>query len=149
MKFNIIALLLLASGIAQADSFTEKVKVTGFHCDYGKPAIELRSLQQDRVLFLAQNESGEPQYLKMREGECQGMIQNLGNRLNGKIFDLNFETQQFSRTEKVYVPPPNPCEGHHTKCDDRGSYIDQTFEYLRTESLIDGSRFFNEQKTGQ
>lgn len=148
MKLNIVALLIFASGIAQAESTTEKVRVTGFHCDYGKAAIELRSFEQDHVLFLATNESGNPKYFEMLDDQCRGLIKNLNLRLNGKIFDLDFRTERFSRTEQVYIPPRNPCRPGRTKCDDEGSSVEKTFEYERTETFIDGFRFFNEQKSG-
>jgi hypothetical protein len=147
MKFYIIALLVFASGIAKAESFSEKVRVTGFNCDSGKAVIQLRSFEQDRTLYLASNESGAPKHFEMLEEHCRGLIKNLKARLNGKIFDLNFLNERFSRTEYVYVPPRNPCRPGRTKCDDEGSYVEKTFEYQRTETLVNGYRFFSEQKT--
>lgn len=149
MKSKIIFYLLLVSGLAQADNFFEKVKVIGFQCNYGKVAIELRSFEYNRILFLSENESGNPKYFEMLEGQCIGLIKNLGLRLNGKIFDLNFETQVYSRKEQVYVPPRNPCRFGRTKCNDEGSYIEKIFKYQSIETFVDGYRFFNEQKIGQ
>lgn len=148
MKLSIVALLVFISGIAQAEGFIEKVRITGLHCDYDKVAIELKSFEQDRVLFLAENESGEPKYFKMLEDQCRGLIKNLGIRLNGKIFDLNFKMDRVLRTELVYVESKNPCGPRQTKCDDKGSSVEKTFEYENTEAFIDGFRFFSEQKMG-
>lgn len=149
MKFYIIVLLLFVTGITNAESFSEKVKVTGFQCDSGKAAILLRSFEQDRGLYFAANETGAPKYFVMLDEHCNGLIKNLNARLKGRIFDLAFETERYSRTELVYEPPHNPCRPGRTKCDDEGSYYEKKFEYERIETLIDGYRFFFEAKVIQ
>lgn len=141
---KILAFLIFISGIAQADSFSEKVKIIGFRCQSGKAAVELRSFEQDRILFLADSDFGEPKYLEMSNVHCEGLVRNLHGGLAGKILDVNFKVDRFLRTEQVYIPPRNPCRPGRTKCDDEGYYIEKTFEYERTVTLIEGYRFFGE-----
>ncbi len=148
-KYLILIGLAFLSLSAQAENFSERVKINGFRCDYGKAAIHLRSLEEDRVLYLAKNLDGEPKALEMLEQHCKGLIKNMGNGFTGKILDVDFHTDTFSRKESVYVPPRNPCRPGRTKCDDEGDYVERTFNYLRTETAIDGYRFFSEERIGQ
>ncbi len=148
MKLNIIVLLILVSGVTHAESTVERVRISGFHCDYGKAAVELRSLGQDRILYLASNEPGDPKYFRVLGEQCAGLVKNLGLRLGGRIFDLSFDIVKFSRKEEVRVSPRNSCRLRRPTCDDEGSSVERTFEYERTETFVDGFRFFSEQRTG-
>lgn len=144
-KFLILAGLVFLSLSAQAENSSERVRVNGFRCDYSKAGIHLRSLEEDRVLYLAKNLHGEPKALTMLEQHCNALIKNLSNKLAGRILDVDFHTDTFSRKEFVYVPPRNPCRPGRTKCEDEGEYVEKTFNYRRTETVIDGYRFFSEE----
>lgn len=147
-RYLILAAITLAAITSKADDFSERAKVAGFRCDYGKAVIHLRSLEADRALYLASNAGGDPRALEMLEEHCKGLIKNLSNRLKGKILDADFHTETFSRRESIYVPPRNPCRPGRTKCDE-GDYVEKTFSYLRTETIIDSYRFFSEERVGQ
>lgn len=146
-RYLILAAITLAAITSKADDFSEQAKVAGFRCDYGKAVLHLRSLEADRALYLASNTEGEPKPFEMLEEHCKGLIKNLGNRLTGKVLDVDFQVDTFSRKESVYVPPRNPCRPGRTKCDDEGDYVERIFNYVRTQTVIDGYRFFSEERT--
>jgi len=140
-KLLICTLTLLLSAYAHAMSFAEQVKISGFSCNSRGAAIELRSLEADYKLYLAENETGDPKALSMSDAACEGLIKNLGARLTSQVITANFQTEDFDRAEKEYVPP-RPCR---TKCDE-GYYKDVTNHYRRIETTIDGFRFFSERE---
>ncbi len=147
--YLLLSLTLMRSGMAQAENFSEQIKITGFHCDYGQAAVELRSLKNDRVLYLAENDTGTPRPFQMFEEHCEGLIKNLSAKLKGQILEARFQAEDFSRKEQVSIPPENPCRPGRTKCDDEGSSVEKIFQYERIETSIDGYRFFNETKIGE
>lgn len=147
--FLIAALTMFVSGHAQAEDFSERTKVIGFECNDGKAAIQLRSFESDRVLYLAEDKTGEPHFLQVHPEYCEGLIKNLRARLTGKIFEADFRTERFLRKGRVYVPPRNPCglRGRRLKCEDDGHFVEKILQYERIETVIDEFRFFNEQRT--
>lgn len=141
-----LTLLCLWTAGARAAEFVDHVKIAGFRCDGGKAGIQLRSLETDRILYLAKNLSGSPEYLLMQDSHCVALAQHLKRRLAGQILDARFQTEEFSRLESVYLPPKHPCRPGATKCDEEGTYTQADFRYLRTETTVDGFRFFWEQR---
>ncbi|WP_413288160.1 hypothetical protein [Bdellovibrio sp. HCB337] len=132
---------LLLSAYSHAANFSEKVKINGFHCDFRGASVELRSLDEDRVLYLAENTTGAPEYFYMPTASCRGLIKNLGARLEGQVITANFQTEDFIKIEHEYLPR-RPCR---TKCDE-DRLVEKENSYQRIETTIDGLRFFAEQK---
>ncbi len=137
-------LTFLATATAQSETQTERVKITGLYCDGGKVVIALRSFEKDRNLFLAKDIQGEPEPFELRDEYCRSLSRNMEARLKGKIQEVDFQIDRFSKVETIPLPPHNPCRPGHTKCDDQGDYADRVFDYERTEAFINGYRFFNQ-----
>ena len=140
----ILVFLSLMSVNSWADAFSDQVKVGRCQCqDDGKMSVEFRSLDRDYVFFLAKNEVGLPQYLvAVLSSNCQKLMGHLNDEYKDKILTLNFETEDFVKTQKVFIEP-KPCHG--TKCSD-GYYVDRQLHYIRTETRVDHLRLFNEAK---
>lgn len=148
-KYLTAIFLVLLSIHSRAEEFSERIRITGFRCDNGKAGIHLRSLEKDRILYLAKNLIGEPKQLSMLDQHCKKLIDNLSVRFVNQVLDISFRTENFSATEAVEVSPRHPCRPGQTKCDDETRYVDQMFKFLRIEATIDDYRFFREEKVGR
>lgn len=144
------SLILIAIGFAvsaaRAESFSEKVKISDLRCSEGRAVVYLRSFEADRYLYLASDLEGEPRPLQMSGENCRALIRHLGGRLIGQVLFVDFYTESFERKESVDLPPTNPCTPRARKCDDQWNRVERVFRYSRTQTIIDGFRFYAERK---
>lgn len=142
-KILFVYFAAFTSMTARSEEIVDRVKVTGFHCQWNRAAIKLRSLSQDRVLYLTKTREGEPEYLEV--STCEGLIRNLHQQLTGKIFDQTFLMDEVTREERVSYPSP-PCRPRQRKCDDSDRTVRERVTYIRLQTTIGDYRFLSETK---